>query len=77
MFCLMLLSGFTQDFSSLLIGTNIGGLGTLIASMASLISYKLYAEHESADKGQYLLVFTGYNVIGLAVLLIFCYFVMM
>jgi len=72
----ILLSGFTEDFSSLLIGTNVGGLGTLIASMASLISYKLYAQHERADKGQYLLVFTGYNVIGLAVLLIFCYFVL-
>lgn len=67
----ILLSGFTEDFASLIIGTNIGGLGTLIASMASLISYKLYAQHETADTGRYLLVFTGYNVIGLAVLLIF------
>ena len=36
----LLLSGFTNDWSSLMIGTNLGGLGTLIASMASLISYK-------------------------------------
>jgi Na+/H+ antiporter NhaD/arsenite permease-like protein len=73
----ILLSGFTEDFSSLLIGTNVGGLGTLIASMASLISYKLYAQHERADKGQYLLVFTGYNVVGLVILLMFCQLVLM
>lgn len=73
----ILLSGFTEDFSSLLIGTNVGGLGTLIASMASLISYKLYAQHERADKGQYLLVFTGYNVVGLVILLLFCQMILL
>lgn len=67
----LLLSGFTQDFAGLLLGTNIGGLGTLIASMASLISYKLYAEEEGAQKGRYMAVFTLYNVIGLVVLLLF------
>lgn len=72
----ILLSGFTEDFAGLLVGVNVGGLGTLIASMASLISYKLYAQHETADTGKYLLVFTGYNVAGLAVLLTFCYFVL-
>ena len=39
----LLLSGFTRDYAKLLVGVNIGGLGTLIASMASLISYKQYA----------------------------------
>ena len=38
--CAILLSGFTNKLNALIIGTNIGGLGTLIASMASLISYK-------------------------------------
>ena len=36
----MLLSGFTENYSALLVGVNLGGLGTLIASMASMISYK-------------------------------------
>ncbi len=64
----MLLSGFTQNYSALLLGVNLGGLGTLIASMASLISYKQYAALEDAKKGKYLLVFTLVNIIFLAVL---------
>ena len=67
----LLLSGFTQDYAALLAGVNIGGLGTLIASMASLISYKLYAAEPDARKGRYLLVFTAYNVVGLVILLLF------
>lgn len=67
----LLLSGFTKNFAGLLLGTNIGGLGTLIASMASLISYKLYAEEEGAQKGRYMVVFTLYNVVGLVALLAF------
>ncbi|MBQ9165760.1 MAG: citrate transporter, partial [Oscillospiraceae bacterium] len=64
----MLLSGFTTQFEPLLLGVNLGGLGTLIASMASLISYKLYAATEGADMGRYMGVFTGLNVLFLAVL---------
>ena len=67
----ILLSGFTDHFEALLVGTNVGGLGTLIASMASLISYKLYGVQEDADKGKYFRVFTVYNVIGLVILLAF------
>ncbi len=67
----LLLSGFTDRFSLLLVGTNVGGLGTLIASMASLISYKQYAESEHAEKGTYIKVFTLYNAAGLAALLFF------
>lgn len=67
----LLLSGFTDHWTALLSGVNIGGLGTLIASMASLISYKLYAAEPQAEKGRYLLVFTGYNMIGLVLLLLF------
>lgn len=67
----ILLSGFTENFAGLLVGTNVGGLGTLIASMASLISYKLYAQQEDAKKGKYMLTFTAYNVFGLVILLIF------
>jgi len=64
----MLLSGFTDNYSDLLLGVNLGGLGTLIASMASVISYKLYAAEEDAGPGKYLGVFTGVSVIMLAVL---------
>lgn len=43
----LLLSGFTENARSLLLGVNVGGLGTLIASLASVISFKLYsADHE-------------------------------
>ena len=61
----LLLSGFTDNAKDLLIGVNLGGLGTLIASMASLISFKI-AVKENIKSGRYLLVFTAVNVIFLA-----------
>lgn len=67
----LLLSGFTGDSSSLLIGTNLGGLGTLIASMASLISYKFVVREYPEQKKKYLLLFTGINVGFLLVLLLY------
>ena len=54
-----------------MIGVNLGGLGTLIASMASLISYKLIAREESQVKGAYFRYFTVANVCFLAILLVF------
>ena len=66
----LLLSGFTQDWKSLLIGTNIGGLGTPIASMASLISLKLYMNEKDADNKKYMAVFMAINIIFLVILLI-------
>ena len=66
----VLLSGFTTNYKALLLGVNLGGLGTLIASMASLISYKQYVKSEHADKLKYLLIFTALNIISLAILLI-------
>ena len=65
----LLLSGFTQDMRGLIIGTNIGGLGTLIASMASLISYKQLCAQRPQEKGRYMLCFTVSNVVMLAALL--------
>ena len=65
----LLLSGFTNDWNSLIIGTNLGGLGTLIASMASLISYKYIVRESSAVKKKYFLYFTGANVLFLAILM--------
>lgn len=64
----VLLSGFTENINALILGTNIGGLGTLIASMASLISYKQYALTPQSEKGKYMLVFTGWNVVFLVIL---------
>ena len=64
----ILLSGFTTDYPMLLRGVNIGGLGTLIASLASLISYKQYALTPQSEKGKYMLVFTGWNVVFLVIL---------
>jgi len=58
----MMLSGFSTNISDILIGINIGGLGTLIASMANLISYKTYAHEFNATKGRYLLYFTLANI---------------
>lgn len=61
----ILLSGFTDNASDLLVGVNLGGLGTLIASMASLISFK-YIVKEKVSSGKYLLVFTVVNIVFLA-----------
>jgi len=66
----ILLSGFTECYRELLLGVNVGGLGTLIASMASLISYKYAAGEASCGKGRYLLVFTAVNAAFLAVFLV-------
>ena len=65
----LLLSGFTPNGEALLLGVNLGGLGTLIASMASLISYKYVAAALPEQKGRYLLWFTAANVLFLALLL--------
>ncbi|MDD3370109.1 MAG: SLC13 family permease [Lachnospiraceae bacterium] len=64
----VLLSGFTDNLKGLLIGTNVGGLGTLIASMASLISYKLYAGTGHADVKKYIFSFTLVNLVFLILL---------
>lgn len=64
----VLLSGFTKQVQLLLYGTNIGGLGTLIASLASLISYKFYAKVPVAKTGRYMFCFTKWNILFLVVL---------
>lgn len=63
----MLLSTFTDNGEALVIGSNLGGLGTLIASMASLITYKFFNSVKKEGE-HYLLAFTIINVIFLAVL---------
>lgn len=69
----LLLSGFTADYKSLLLGVNLGGLGTLIASMASLISYKFFVNQYPSKKGKYFLWFTVANIIYLIILTIMAY----
>ncbi len=64
----LMLSGFTNEAYALLRGVNLGGLGTLVASLASLISFKLYAKAPGAKTGKYLAVFTVVNIAFLAVL---------
>lgn len=64
----MLLSGYTDNIPGLIVGTNIGGLGTLIASMASLISYKQIAMSFSKLKRKYIGIFTLFNVVFLILL---------
>lgn len=71
----MLLSAFTDDGKSLIIGTNLGGLGTLIASMASLITYRFHAKFSKEQKEKtggkqdnYILSFTIINVVMLVIL---------
>jgi len=70
----VMLSQFTQKSAELLMGVNIGGLGTPVASLASLISMKLYSKSENAKNGRYMGVFTAVNFIFLAVLLCFAIF---
>ncbi len=64
----LLLSGFTDNARELLLGVDIGGLGTPIASLASLISLKLYSRSPGAKPGRFLLVFLLVNLLLLAIL---------
>ena len=65
----ILLSGFCNQWKLLIIGTNLGGMGTLIASMASLISYKCLTHDYPNHKGRYLLTYTIVNLFFLMVLM--------
>lgn len=69
----ILLSGFTNRIEGLIVGTNLGGLGTMIASMASLISFK-YIAAAGERRGRYFLLFTVANLVFLAVLSAAAYF---
>ena len=67
--CALLLSRFTEYAEPLLLGVNVGGLGTVIASMASLISFKLYNASENKMEGEsFIKTFSIYNVLFLIVL---------
>ena len=65
----VLLSGFTDNWRALMLGTDIGGLGTPIASLASLISFRLYMKAKGANGGRYMGFFLLVNIAGLALFL--------
>lgn len=67
----VLLSQFTNDGVSLLQGTNIGGLGTPIASLASLITIKAYLKDEGGEKRSFFKYFFILNILFLALLCLF------
>ena len=67
----ILLSSFTDNWRELLAGVNIGGLGTPVASLASLITLKIYMQSENSNVLKFLGIFTLVNVVGLGLLLAF------
>lgn len=65
----IMLSPFTSEKMALLWGVNIGGMGTMIASMASLISYRIYLRHFPLYSGNYIQTYIKYNLSGLVLFL--------
>jgi hypothetical protein len=57
----ILLSQFTSDWRALLVGVNIGGVGTLISSLASLITFREYTARTNGKAGKYVLLFSAFN----------------
>ncbi len=68
----ILLSGFTGNYRALLYGVNIGGTGTLIASLASLITFRQYCAAEPSGTKKYLFVFTAFNFAFLIIMTLIC-----
>ncbi len=68
----VLLSQFTENYTELLLGVNIGGAGTLIASLASLITFREYTKNNPGKTGSYIGVFSAFNFGMLALLLVVC-----
>ena len=64
----ILLSQFTDNYAQLLVGVNIGGAGTLIASLASLITFREYVKHNPQKNGRYIVLFSLFNFGMLAIL---------
>ena len=64
----VLLSQFTGNYRDLLIGVNIGGTGTLIASLASLITFRMYVAHNKGGGGKYVLLYSAFSFAFLLIL---------
>lgn len=67
----ILLSQFTGNYQDLLVGVNIGGVGTLISSLASLITFSEYVKHNEGKAGYYIKMFSLYNFGFLIILVLF------
>ena len=67
----ILLSQFTENYRDLLLGVNIGGVGTLIASLASLITFREYTKQNKGKTGYYMLLFSAFNFAFLIILALF------
>ncbi len=72
----ILLSQFTGNYAELLIGVNVGGVGTLIASLASLITFREYVKHDPKSTRRYIAEFSAFNFGFLIILIAFEQFVM-
>ena len=67
----ILLSQFTTNYKELLLGVNIGGVGTLISSLASLITFREYTKQQKGKKGHYIVLFSAFNFAFLIILSVF------
>ena len=67
----ILLSQFTENYRELLLGVNIGGVGTLISSLASLITFREYTKQNKGKSGYYILLFSAFNFAFLIILSVF------
>ena len=67
----ILLSQFTENYRELLLGVNIGGVGTLIASLASLITFREYTKQNKGKTSYYILLFSAFNFAFLIILVVF------
>ena len=68
----VLLSQFTENYKHLLLGVNIGGVGTLISSLASLITFREYSKQDPGHTLRYVLKFSAFNFAFLGILILFC-----
>ena len=71
----ILLSQFTTNYADLLVGVNIGGVGTLIASLASLITFREYTKHNPGKTAYYVGLFSAFNFGFLIVLTAFMHLI--
>ena len=67
----ILLSQFTENYRELLLGVNIGGVGTLISSLASLITFREYTQRNPGKTVHYVLLFSAFNFAFLILLTVF------
>lgn len=68
----ILLSQFTGNYKELLLGVNIGGAGTMIASLASLITFREYSKQDPGHTLRYIIKFSLFNFAFLGILIIVC-----